>query len=167
MGNILEGLCAPALIYLVFMLTQVILDIYKNVYNKAVTNFVTMILFTLLLNILCSRGLDLVAWIIVAAPIIYMAFISSYMLYIFNLNDKDSEVVDDDNSSTSSDIITDDGYDSDSSDENNDYVDDSIENGDVEYANTVYILPGQTPVKVKYSDVKVQKLYENPNGTQY
>ena len=167
MGNILEGLCAPALIYLVFMLTQVILDIYKNVYNKAVTNFVTMILFTLLLNILCSRGLDLVAWIIVAAPIIYMAFISSYMLYIFNLNDKDSEVVDDDNSSTSSDIITDDGYDSDSSDENNDYVDDSIENGDVEYANTVYILPRQTPVKVKYSDVKVQKLYENPNGTQY
>ena len=48
-------LCSPALIYLVFSLTQVVVDSIKGLYNVALLKFTMMVLFTLLLNILRKR----------------------------------------------------------------------------------------------------------------
>jgi hypothetical protein len=80
------NLCAPALIYLVFSITQIIIDTFKGFYNTALMKFVVMIMVTLLLNVLCDQGLNIVSWFIVFIPFIFMTFIVSLLLYIFGLD---------------------------------------------------------------------------------
>jgi hypothetical protein len=80
------NLCGPAIIYLFFSITQIIIDIFKGLYNTAFMKGIVMIMVTLLLNILCEKGLSVVSWIIVFIPFIMMTVIVSMLLYIFGLN---------------------------------------------------------------------------------
>lgn len=82
----MTNLCAPAIIYLLFSLTQILIDSYKGLYNTAFMKFIVMIMVTLLLNILCQQGLGIVSWIIVFIPFILMTVIVSLLLYIFGLD---------------------------------------------------------------------------------
>ena len=82
----LEGLCPPALIYLVFSLTQIVVDSSKGLYNTALMKFFVMILLTILLNYLCKRGLSSLSYIIVFVPFILMTLIISILLYSFGLD---------------------------------------------------------------------------------
>jgi hypothetical protein len=59
---LINNLCGPALIYLVFSLMQIIIDIFKELYNTAFLKFIVMIVFTILLNILCEKGLGVVSF---------------------------------------------------------------------------------------------------------
>ena len=43
-------LCAPALIYIAFSLTQVVIDTFKGLYNTAFFKFIVMIIITFLLE---------------------------------------------------------------------------------------------------------------------
>ena len=86
-------ICSPALIYLVFSMTQVIVDTIKGLYNVALLKFTMMVLFTLLLNILCERGLGIISWIIVFVPFILMSVITSILLFIFGLDPSSGVVV--------------------------------------------------------------------------
>jgi hypothetical protein len=79
-------LCAPALIYLFFSITQIIIDLYLGLYNTAVIKIIVMIIITLLLNILCQQNLGIVSWIIVFIPFIFLTSIVSIVLYIFGMN---------------------------------------------------------------------------------
>ena len=79
-------LCPPALIYLVFSVTQIIIDTFKGLYNTAFFKFIVMIMFTLLLNALCQQGLGVISWIIVFIPFMLMTVIVTMLLYIFGLN---------------------------------------------------------------------------------
>jgi hypothetical protein len=79
-------LCPPALIYLVFSLTQIIIDLFKGLYNTAFFKVIVMIMVTILLNALCQGGLGIVSWIIVFIPFIFMTVIVSMLLYIFGLD---------------------------------------------------------------------------------
>jgi hypothetical protein len=80
------NLCGPAIIYLIFSVTQIIIDIFKGLYNTAFMKSIVMIMVTLLLNILCEKGLSVVSWVIVFIPFIMMTVIVSMLLYIFGLN---------------------------------------------------------------------------------
>ena len=80
------NLCSPALIYLVFSITQVVVDTIKGLYNVALLKFIMMVLFTLLLNILCERGLGVISWIIVFVPFVLMSVITSILLFVFGLD---------------------------------------------------------------------------------
>ena len=80
------NLCAPAVIYLIFSITQILIDTFKGLYNTALIKFIIMIMITLLLNILCQNGLGVISWIIVFIPFILMTVIVSMLLYIFGLN---------------------------------------------------------------------------------
>jgi len=82
---LINNLCGPALIYLVFSLTQIIIDIFKELYNTAFLKFIVMIVFTILLNILCEKGLGVVSWMIVFVPFIFMTLITSILLFTFGL----------------------------------------------------------------------------------
>lgn len=82
---LINNLCGPALIYLVFSLTQIIIDIFKELYNTAFLKFIVMIVFTILLNILCEKGLGVVSWMIVFIPFIFMTLITSILLFTFGL----------------------------------------------------------------------------------
>ena len=80
------NLCGPAIIYLIFSLTQIIIDLFKGLYNTAFMKTIVMTMVTLLLNILCEKGLSVVSWIIVFIPFIMMTVIVSMLLYIFGLD---------------------------------------------------------------------------------
>jgi hypothetical protein len=80
------NLCAPAIIYLIFSITQILIDIFKGLYNTAFIKVIVTSMVTLLLNILCEKGLNIVSWIIVFIPFILMTVIVSVLLYIFGLD---------------------------------------------------------------------------------
>ena len=80
------NLCAPALIYVAFSLTQIIIDTFKGLYNTAFMKVIVTIMVTLLLNILCQRGLSVVSWIFIFIPFILMSVIVSILLYVFGLD---------------------------------------------------------------------------------
>ena len=83
---IINNICSPAIIYLGFSLTQIIIDIYKSMYNTAFLKFIVSIIFTIILNILCERNLHIISWIIVFIPFIFMTIITTILLYIFGLD---------------------------------------------------------------------------------
>jgi len=83
---ILDELCPPAILYVAFSLTHIVIDLFKNLYNTAFLKFIVMIIFTLLLNILCQQGLDIVSWFIVFVPFIMMTVITSVLLFMFGLS---------------------------------------------------------------------------------
>jgi len=80
------NLCAPAIIYLIFSVTQILIDTFKGLYNTAFMKVIVTIMVTILLNILCQEGLSVVSWIIVFIPFILMSVIVSMLLYIFGLD---------------------------------------------------------------------------------
>jgi hypothetical protein len=80
------NLCAPAIIYLIFSITQILIDTFKGFYNTAFVKVIVTIMVTLLLNILCEQGLSIVSWIIVFIPFILMTVIVSMILYVFGLD---------------------------------------------------------------------------------
>ena len=80
------SVCSPAIIYVIFSVTQVIIDLVKGLYNTALVKVIVMLMVTLLLNILCERGLGVVSWLIVFIPFILMTVIVTLLLYFFGLN---------------------------------------------------------------------------------
>jgi hypothetical protein len=79
-------LCPPAIIYLIFSITQILIDLFKGFYNTVFIKVIVTIMITFLLEILCKKGLNVVSWIIVFIPFILMTVIVSIILYIFGLN---------------------------------------------------------------------------------
>ena len=79
-------LCPPALIYIAFSLTQIVIDTFKGLYNTALFKFIVMIIITFLLNALCQTGMTIVSWIIVFIPFIFMSVIVAILLYVFGLD---------------------------------------------------------------------------------
>ncbi len=81
-----EGLCAPALLYLGFSLVQITIDLFRGDYSTSFFKFLVMILFTVILNMLCIRGLTIISWFIVFIPFIMMTYISSILFMMFGVN---------------------------------------------------------------------------------
>lgn len=80
------SLCAPALIYVAFSLTQIVIDTFKGLYNTAFFKVIVMVIITILLNALCQSGMGIVSWIIVFIPFIFMSVIVAILLYVFGLD---------------------------------------------------------------------------------
>jgi len=80
------NICAPALIYLAFSLTQIIIDTFQGLYNTAFMKIIVMIIITILLNALCVAGMSIISWIIVFIPFIFMSVIVAILLYVFGLD---------------------------------------------------------------------------------
>ena len=83
---VVSDLCPQAFIFLCFSLTQVTIDTVKGEYNKALFKFWIMIIFTLLLNNLCMRGLGIISWTIIFMPFMLMSIITAILLYVFGLD---------------------------------------------------------------------------------
>ena len=79
-------ICAPALIYVAFSLTQIVIDTFKGLYNTAFLKVIVMIVITILLNILCQGGMTIISWIIVFVPFMFMSLIVGILLYVFGLD---------------------------------------------------------------------------------
>jgi len=82
----IDKLCPPAILYLGFSLIQIIIDTFKGFYNQAFFKTIVMFIFTLLLNIMCKKGLGIVSWIIVFIPFILMTYITAVLMFVFGLS---------------------------------------------------------------------------------
>tara|TARA_A100001011_G_C14125757_1_gene763250 strand:+ start:419 stop:1006 length:588 start_codon:yes stop_codon:yes gene_type:complete len=82
----MENRCSPAIIFIAFSLIQIIIDIFKNLYNTALIKFIVMIMFFIILNILCEQGLTILSWFIVFIPFVMMSIITSLILFVFGLS---------------------------------------------------------------------------------
>lgn len=82
----MKGICAPALIYVAFSLTQIIIDTFKGLYNTAFFKLIVSVIITILLNALCQAGMGIISWIIVFIPFIFMSVIVAILLYVFGLD---------------------------------------------------------------------------------
>jgi hypothetical protein len=81
----LNYLCAPALLFVAFSLTQIIIDIFRTAYETALVKVVVMVVFTLVLNALCTQGLGIVSWMIVFIPFIMMTLITALILVMLGM----------------------------------------------------------------------------------
>jgi len=82
----MDSICPPALIYLAFSITQIVIDTFKGLYNTAFLKFIVMITITFLLNALCQGGMSIISWVIVFIPFIFMTVIVAILLYVFGLD---------------------------------------------------------------------------------
>lgn len=82
----LNNLCPPALLYMLFSVTQIVIDTIKGQYNTALVKMLVAFVFTILLNGLCESGLGAISWIIVFIPFILMTMIVSILLMMFGLD---------------------------------------------------------------------------------
>ena len=98
----IQKLCAPAVIYLVFSLVQIIIDLFKGLYNQSFFKFIVMIIFTLLLNALCAGGLGIISWLIVFVPFMLMSLITAILLFVFGLDPSTGQMTYSSDSSSSS-----------------------------------------------------------------
>jgi len=83
---VLSAVCPPALIYLIFSVTQISIDTFQGMYNTAFAKVWVSLIFTIVLNYLCSRGLGIISWFIVFIPFTLMTLIISILLYLFGLD---------------------------------------------------------------------------------
>ena len=134
----LNKLCPPALLYLGFSLTQIIIDTFKGFYNVAFFKSIVMVIFTLLLNIMCVKGLSIISWIIVFIPFILMTYITVVLMFVFGLSPSSDNLdynVDypDDNSNTK--VVVVDSNSSSSSSSSDEYNPDDYTSGTPEDIN--------------------------------
>jgi hypothetical protein len=80
-----ENLCPPAILYLGFSLTQIIIDLFRNMYNTAMVKIAVAVVFTTVLNMLCKSGLTVISWFIVFIPFVTMTLVTGLLLYMFGL----------------------------------------------------------------------------------
>lgn len=79
-------LCAPALIYLIFNIVNIIFEITNGLMNTALVRVGITIIITYLLNLLCVNDMGIVSWIIVFLPFILMTYVIALLLITFRMD---------------------------------------------------------------------------------
>ena len=82
----MNEICSPALIYLLFSIVLILIDIYLGLYNIAMIKLIATIIITLLLNLMCEQNLGIISWIFVLLPLIFISMITSILLYVFGMS---------------------------------------------------------------------------------
>jgi len=76
----LATLCTPALVYLAFSIAEVGAAALMGNYADALSTGFVALVITVLLNVLCARGLSVMAWVVVLVPFALMALITIMLL---------------------------------------------------------------------------------------
>ena len=82
----INKLCMPALIYLIFMVMHISIDVYYKLYNMVLIKIGIGTIGTLLLNVLCENNMSIVSWLIVFIPFIMMTIIAVFILMMLGLD---------------------------------------------------------------------------------
>jgi hypothetical protein len=76
----IEELCPPALLYLLYIVIQIGLDLSLGLWVTAITKVIGGLAGTIILNALCGVDLGIVSWAIVATPFVITALATSISL---------------------------------------------------------------------------------------
>ena len=81
-------LCAPAFIYLVISLVDIIYNAYLGLYNNLLIKIIVIISVAIVLNILCEKGFSEISWLIVllSFSFIFMITLTSVGCNIYNIS---------------------------------------------------------------------------------
>lgn len=82
----LEYLCPPAFIFFIYSFTQIMIDLFQGMYNTSLLKFIISIVITIGLNYLCIKGFRIISWIIVFIPFIFLAVVTSILLFGLGLD---------------------------------------------------------------------------------
>ncbi len=77
--------CSPALIYLIFIIIHVVLEMKEQNTKGAILQLLTGIMMTLLLQVLCMRGMTILSWIIVFIPFIFYTYMMVLLYNVFGI----------------------------------------------------------------------------------
>jgi hypothetical protein len=83
---ILNYLCAPALLYVVFFLIQIVIEISHKSYKQALTQTIICVIFTCILQIFCNANLTIIAWLLVFIPVIMYTYMVLLIFMVFRLD---------------------------------------------------------------------------------
>lgn len=86
------SLCSPALVYVAFSITQIIIDFFKGHHNVGFMKIIVTSIFTIMLEFLCRQGLTWVSWIIVFIPFIFLSVIVGILLFVFGYDPETGSV---------------------------------------------------------------------------
>jgi hypothetical protein len=76
----IESLCPPALLYLIYIVVQVGLDISLGIYITAAVKALVGIAGVMILDSFCTVNLGVVSWVIIATPFVITALATSISL---------------------------------------------------------------------------------------
>lgn len=87
----LERLCGPVILYIGFCLVQILIDLVNKKRDDAFIKTIVMIVFSVVLQLLCMKGLSIISWIIVFIPFILFTYITAVIMFVFGLNPDQTE----------------------------------------------------------------------------
>ena len=79
--NVWAGTCLPAKAFPIVMAGVVLFNLYIGVFGEAVKNLIVGIIGTGALYLLCSSGLELLAYMILAVPVIFIIFLVALIVF--------------------------------------------------------------------------------------
>lgn len=77
-------LCVPVIIYVMFSLIQITIDLLKGLYNTAGIKLLFSTVVTIILYVLCKKDLELISWVIVLIPFLFASVVTGIVLYKLN-----------------------------------------------------------------------------------
>ena len=80
-----SNLCSPALLYFVFVLIHVVMEMKEKNTKGAILQLLLGITMALVLQILCMRGMTIISWIIVFIPFIFYTYMMILFYYVFGV----------------------------------------------------------------------------------
>jgi hypothetical protein len=87
------NLCTPALIYAIFSTIQIFFDLYGRQYILSISKLIVTIIFTYILNLLCSNGLSIISWFIIFIPFIFTLIFIEILLVSMGIHMIGSEAI--------------------------------------------------------------------------
>lgn len=86
---ILSNLCSPALLYIIFMVLHILVQMSKEKYKDALLKLIITVIFTLILQIFCMQNMKVISWLLVFIPIILYTYTTLIIFFVFGLNPTD------------------------------------------------------------------------------
>jgi hypothetical protein len=85
-------ICPPALIFVIYMTIQVVIDIFQGFYNRSFVKIVLLFLIGGGLNVLCENGYTIVAWVLVFVPFVLMSLVVVLILFLLKKKETTGDV---------------------------------------------------------------------------
>ena len=86
---IIETLCPPAIVFIVFVMVHVIMELYDYKYKRALLKTLLAILVVCLLEALCLSNMSIISWVIVFMPLIIYSYMTLIIFFVFGTNPSD------------------------------------------------------------------------------
>jgi len=79
--NVWAGTCLPAKVFPVVMAGVVLFNLWRGVFTEAVKNVIVAVIGTTALWFLCSSGMELLAYMVLAVPVIFIIFLVALIVF--------------------------------------------------------------------------------------